>query len=392
MKIVMVHPHDLYHDLEPWTVRITYLAQELVRAGHEVKVVYHEYRSPDGKRAEVTDRSFPFETIPFQRHPFHVFRNAGKLEKIAWWADIVHFQKCTNYAALPAVAAAFYQSRPLHYDWDDWEQAIYEQDNNNPIASWIYFQQMEKHLLKLADTVSVASSGLRELCEKLRFPKERTFFIPVGADLKVFQPSVSGEEVRQKYGWRKKLVIYQGQISGANYVHLFIRAAKIILGKRQDVDFVIVGGGDKLANAQELAGSLGITAGLFFTDKVPHEMVPQFIAAADVAVACFEDNKQVRCKSPLKVKEYMASGKAIIASRVGDLPEMLGDCGKLVAPDSYLEIAAAIDALLDDDEERSRLGKKARERAEQYYSWRKSAETLVEAYHKALHIHHGVTR
>ncbi|MBU0486060.1 MAG: glycosyltransferase family 4 protein [Proteobacteria bacterium] len=390
MKIVMVHPHDIYHDLEPWTVRITYLAQELIRAGHEIKLFYHLYNLPeDGEQTEPKQK-FPFETIPLSRHPLSIFHNTGQLEKFAWWADIVHFQKCSAYAALPAIAAAFYQGRPVHYDWDDWEQAIFEHDNNNPVAAWLYFQQMEKHLLKLADTVSVASTGLKDLCEKLKFPAARTFLIPVGADLEVFSPEISGAAVRKQYGWRKKLVIYQGQICGANYVYLFIKAARIILNKRADVDFVIVGGGDKLKDAKDLACRLEITKGLTFTDKVPHEMVPQFIAAADVAVACFEDNQQVRCKSPLKVKEYMASGKAIVASRVGDLPEMLDGCGLLVEPENHDEIAAAIEQLLDDDNKRKLLGTKARARAERLYCWSRSAETLVAAYHKAIEIHHGL--
>ncbi len=390
MKIVMVHPHDLYHDLEPWTVRITYLAQELTRMGHEVKVVYHAYCGPERETQKIQGPNFPFETIAFQRHPFSIFHNTGRLEKIAWWADIVHFQKCSNYASIPAIASAFYQRRPIHYDWDDWEQAIFEQDNHNPIGSWIYFQQMEKHLLKLVDTVSVASSGLRDLCGKYTFPKERTFMIPVGADLEVFNPEITGDEVRKQYKWQKKLVIYQGQISGSNYVHLFIRAAKIVLQKRKDVDFVIVGGGDKLDDAKVVAHELGITSGLTFTDKVPHTMVPHFIAAADVAVACFEDNKQVRCKSPLKVKEYMASGKAIIASRVGDLSEMLEECGRLVEPDNYLEIASCIEHLLENEAERRLLGQQARARAEELYSWTQSAKTLEKAYHKALELHHGL--
>ncbi len=390
MRIIMVHPHDIYNNLEPWTVRITYLAKELVKKGHEVKLVYHELFSPNGEEPSLSLSEFPFETIAFQRHPLNIIKNTKMLEKLAWWADIVHFQKCSNYAAIPAVAAAFYQKTPVHYDWDDWEQAIYEQNNNNIIASWMFFQQMEKHLLKVVDTVSVSSTILSDLCKKMKFPADRTFLIPVGADLDVFKPEVSGEEVRNKHGWDQYLVIYQGQISGANYVHLFIRAAQIILNKRDDVDFVIVGGGDKLDESKQLAKELKINERVKFTDKVPHEMVPKYIAAADVAVACFEDNEQVRSKSPLKIREYMASGKAIVVSSVGDLPEIMGDCCRFVEPDNYKEIASNIEILLDDENERKLLESKARTRAEQYCCWSKSAQTLEEAYQKALQVYHGI--
>ncbi len=390
MKILMVHPHDIYNNFEPWTVRITYLAQELVKRGHEVKLVYH-HRPPSGDDgAEYSERDYPFETIGFQRHPFAIFHNISRLEKIGGWADIVHFQKCSNYAAVPAVAAAYYHRLPVHYDWDDWEQAIFEQDNDNRIGSWIYFQQMEKHLLKLVDTVSVASSGLNRLCQQHRFPEDRTFLIPVGADLDVFHPGVDGTKFREKHGWQKKLVIYQGQISGSNYVHLYIRAAHEIIQKRDDVDFVVVGGGDQLFRAVGLAEELGITKRLTFTDKVPHEEVPGYLAAADVAVACFEDNEQVRCKSPLKIKEYMAAGKPIVASQVGDVPDMLGNTGVLVPPENYQQIGASIEVLLDDDQRRISLGEQARQRAEQLYSWRKSALTLEQAYLRAIDHHYAL--
>ena len=45
MRVLMVHPHDIYDPLEPWTIRITSLARCLGQLGHEVKVVYHLSRS-----------------------------------------------------------------------------------------------------------------------------------------------------------------------------------------------------------------------------------------------------------------------------------------------------------------------------------------------------------
>ncbi len=390
MRILMIHPHDIYHDLEPWTVRITYLAQELVKAGHEVKLVYH-LRDPHMDESTARNRQdYSFETTPFHRSSLKVFRHSLKMEKLAWWADVVHFQKCSHYSSIPAIFAAYYHRRPVHYDWDDWEQSIFEQDNHNPLGSWIYFQQMEKHLLKLVDTVSIASNGLRKLTERFSFPQDRVFFVPVGADLNVFSHFVDGSDIRQKHGWKGKIVLYQGQISGANYVHIFIKTAKSIISQRQDVTFVVVGGGDKLSEAKEMAQNLDVGERLVFTDIVPHVKVPYYIAAADVAVACFEDNHQSRCKSPLKVVEYMASGKAIVASRVGEVASMIGNCGLLVDPEKPEAMADAVSKLLDDPELRDTLSGRAQERAKQTYSWYHSAQTLIEAYKKAIKIQHGL--
>jgi glycosyltransferase involved in cell wall biosynthesis len=390
MKIMMVHPHDVYHDMEPWTVRITYLALELVRAGHEVQLVYHLFDPHRDVPSASRRQEFPFRTIPLHRDPRKLFHNFSRMEKIAHWADIVHFQKCSNYAAVPAVAAAYYQGRPIHYDWDDWEQAIFEKDNKNPVGSWIYFQQMEKHLLKVVDTVSTASKGIQALSQKMSFPDDRTFYIPVGADMDVFSPRVDGTRIRKEYGLDKKIVLYQGQLSGSNYVYLFLRAAEKILNKRDDVHFVVVGGGDKLDDAVKVARDCNIGDKVLFTNRVPHKQVPQFIASADVVVASFENNSQVICKSPLKVIEYMASGKAIVASRVGEVPDMIGDSGILTDPSNSTDMAEAVEMLLENSRLRLELGRKARLRAQKMFSWKNSAGTLTQAYHTALKYHHGL--
>lgn len=386
----MVHPHDIYHDLEPWTVRITYLAQELVKAGHEVQLIYHLFNPHQNLHTASKQQDFAFNTIPLHRDPRKLFHNFKVMSRTAHWADVVHFQKCSNYASVPAAIAAYFQKKPLHYDWDDWEQAIFEKDNHNPIGSWVYFNQMEKHLLKIVDTISVASKGLEELAEKWNFAGDRTFFIPVGADMDVFSPDIDGDEIRRRYKIDKRILLYQGQLSGSNYVHLFLQAARKVVNDRDDVQVVVVGGGDKLKKAKQVCGELGISDKVLFTNKVPHQMVPKFIAAADVVAATFENNSQVRCKSPLKVVEYMASGKAIVASRVGGVPDMIGDCGILTEPESVDELAHGIEKLLDDDKLRRELAYKARIRAKRMLSWQNSAQTLLQAFYKAIQHYHGL--
>ena len=61
MNILMIHPHDIYSPVEPWTVRITYLANEFTKMGHEVRVVYHlenPHAEPD---IEKEGKSSPFQ-------------------------------------------------------------------------------------------------------------------------------------------------------------------------------------------------------------------------------------------------------------------------------------------------------------------------------------------
>ena len=125
MNILMIHPHDIYSEQEPWTIRITNLAKEFVKKDHQVRLVYHLVDSQISPEEAIYRQEFPFETIPMIRFQRTLVRKLKVISELAQWADVIHFQKCFPYAALPAIWAAYRQGKPVHYDWDDWEYEIY---------------------------------------------------------------------------------------------------------------------------------------------------------------------------------------------------------------------------------------------------------------------------
>lgn len=382
MNILMVHPHDLYSDLEPWTKRIKYIAKEFVKNGHQVKLIYFPlWNRP--KRNEEPERIDGYEEIPFNRRKQTIFKNIWLMKKIATWADIVHFQKCFSHASLPCLFASWFNHKPIHYDWDDWEIQIYNYDSPSKAVGW-YLNLLERTLPKIVDTVSVSSRRLRRLCLDLGVDSERIFDSHVGADLEKFNPRVDGSVIREKYYINGPLVLYLGQLHGAQYAELFIKAAKIILDKQVEADFMIVGDGARSPFLKKLVEDLGIERKIIFTNAVPHEQVPQYIAACDIAVACFEDNDITRCKSPLKIAEYLASGKPIVASDVGEVRAMVRECGILTRAGDINHLSGAIMHLLNDSKLRQELGQKARERAQERYNWAVTADNLLNAYKLAL--------
>lgn len=379
MNVLMIHPHDIYSNLEPWTVRITNLARELVKSGHQVKLVYHLMDTSLSLEEARCRQEFPFETIPQIRFQRTLIKKFWEFNKLAKWADIIHFQKCFAHAALPAIWAAYRQRKPVHYDWDDWEYEIY---NYRPVneAMGRSIDRLEKRIPRLVDTVTVASRSLRDLCMECGVREDRIFEGHVGADLEMFSPDIDGSHVKRMHDLESPIVLYLGQLHGAQYAELFIHAAKQILSRRDNVDFMIVGSGDRFGELHLLAEQLGLGGKIVFTGAVNHEMVPQYIAAADVAVACFEDNKQTRTKSPLKIVEYLASGKAIVASDVGEARNMINGCGILAAPGDAGSLAQGIETLLKDPQLRTELGQKARRRAIEKYNWAVTASNLIQAY------------
>jgi len=385
----MVHPHDIYSLAEPWAVRIVYLAREFEKKGHTVELVYFPL---EWNRQKASNLSKNIRLIPLSRkHGPHIFlSNILVLWRLAARVDVVHFQKCFYHAAIPAMLAALLRGRHLHYDWDDWEVKIYEVSTRPSLLRNIirkFLSILENTIPIAADTVSVASQRLKAECNKIIRRGDVIFDAHVGADLKRFNPLTSGLAVRERFGITKPLILYLGQLHGGQYVELFIRTAeKLISDYHQDLSFMIVGDGYMANELKKMVSRLGLGGSVIFAGAVSHELVPQYIAAADICVACFEENEVTSCKSPLKVVEYLASGKAIVASGVGEVPEMLQDSGVLTTPGDAGSLASGIIRVLSEPGLKDKIQKSARRRAEEKYNWEVTASNLLKAYEKRSRI------
>ncbi|MFA6358256.1 MAG: glycosyltransferase family 4 protein [Candidatus Omnitrophota bacterium] len=386
MNILLVHPHDLFDKSEPWTIRILSIAREFVKKGHSVKLCYFPVLLSNKPSFVVIDS---IECIALDRTPAPLtfIRNVRSVISLGKWADIIHFQKCHYYAALPAVIAAYFNRKPLHYDWDDWEEKIWYESCGRDLHSRFIgfsFKFLERILPLLADSVSCASNRLKELAVSFGVKDELIFDAPVGADLKKFCPGLDGQKIREKYKILKEeyLVLYIGQLHGAQYVDLLLRAAEIVVGKQSNVKFMIVGEGFLENKLRRMALELGLTGKVIFTGAVSHQEIPFYISAASVCVAPFKDTEVTRCKSPLKIVEYMACAKAIVANNVGEVRKMLGGVAILRAPGDYPGLAEGIIYLLSNNKLRLDLGLFARIRVERKFNWSYTAENLLQAYHK----------
>jgi len=180
LKILMLHPHDIYSAKEPWTIRIVEIAKQLVKKGHEVKLIYFPLPKKERGRLK-SDKIKEFETIPFSRRSYDLIRNILKIRKYAKRADIIHIQKCFPNSSLPALFGAFFYNKPIHYDWDDWEYEIYNFSPPSRLFGF-YLNTIEKIIPKLADTMSVASYRLKELAITRGFDEKKIVMAHVGVD------------------------------------------------------------------------------------------------------------------------------------------------------------------------------------------------------------------
>ncbi len=385
MKILMLHPHDIFHLSEPWTIRIKSIAKEFKKEGHEVRIAYFPLSHKDIKSSFSDYSGIEVMTLDRRRGLGIFFKNTKRLIKEVEWADIVHFQKCFHYCSIPAVIAAWIKNKPLHYDWDDWEAKIYFYGKPASPIIGLYIWILERALPKFVDSISLSSRRLANLAtDNYGISKERITSAPVGANSEEFKPENSGEEIRKEHSINGPIVLYLGQLHGAQYAELLIHAAKIVIQWYPTTMFFIVGGGYRLEELKNLARDFNLSERIIFTGSIPHNQTKKYIAAADVCVGCFAKNDITMCKSPLKLAEYLSSGKAIVASNVGEVRNMVGGVGLLVEPGNHIILAGGINELLSSSELRAKMGTLTRRRALERYNWSWSAENIINMYRKVL--------
>ena len=384
MDILMLHPHDIYSSSEPWTIRIRRIADEFIKKGHSVKLVYFPQDKNDAYKERV-ENGIKVYSMNRRVGIFSLFRNIIKIVKLGRECDVVHFQKCHHTASLPALITAFIWNKPIHYDWDDWETKIFYYSNPRQKIVGEFINAFEKLIPKVVDTVSVSSKYITNLCIKTGVDSGNIFFAPVGADLKITEnDSDYTKKMRKKYNVSNNFVLYVGQLHGGQYAELFVKAVHIIIESGFDATFMVVGDGYRLSELKRLAVRLNIESRCIFTGAVNHDVVLEYIAAADICVACFEDNDITRCKSPLKIVEYLACGKPIVVSNVGEVRNMVGGVGVLVKPGSSKSLADGIMNLLKNDKLRENLRGWGKERIKRKYNWAVTADNILNAYKKGI--------
>lgn len=129
-----------------------------------------------------------------------------------------------------------------------------------------------------------------------------------------------------------------------------------------------------------MAKKLNIEEKVKFLGMKKREEVPHYISLADVVTLPMTDNLVNRSRSPVKLGEYMASGKAIIANNIGVIKSVVKTNYNGIVVDNEKEFGEAIDRLARDHKLRRKIEKNARNTAEDKLDWKKIAKDLERVY------------
>ena len=243
---------------------------------------------------------------------------------------------------------------------------------------------VERINLRAADRIVVVSEVLRGQLVAAGVPSARILVNPNAVDPRRFRPDVDATRVRQRLGLDSAVVVgFSGTFGVWHGIPTLARALPLVLHARPDSRWLLVGAGPLQSEIERAITQHGIGDRVHRTGLVPHAEMPAYLAACDILVS--PHGRQADggefFGSPTKLFEYMAMGRPIVASAVGQIAEVLLDerSALLVPPDDPEALCQAIVRLIDDDCLRARLGQAARQAAEGQHTWRQNAERLLAA-------------
>ncbi len=359
-------------------VHIAAMVDALRAIGHEVRVI-----SLIGQQTNVTTartRMLGRLTCHLPRTAYEGMELAYSLVGYRWltghirrWKPDLLYERYTlfNVAGLAAARRAgipfvLEVNAPLAY-----ERTTYEQLSLRRIARWC-----ERYVCSRADLVAAVSTPLKEYLVRQGVAADRVAVVPNRADPTVFRPNPAARErIRTERGIGPEDVVigFSGVLRPWHGVELLLEAVARLAQRGCEPHVLIVGDGPSRRDLERRAAERGLSK-TTFVGRVPHSVIPEYLAAVDVGVS----PRATFYASPMKIPEYMAMEMVVVAPRMPNIQDLIADGidGLLFTPEAPESLASVLDAVCRDPERRRRLAESARQSILAGRTWQHNAASI----------------
>ncbi|MFC1865766.1 glycosyltransferase family 4 protein [Chloroflexota bacterium] len=318
--------------------------------GYEIMEGFHVHRI----------RRYRLRILNYLLYFMQVYRKVRELAP-----DVVHEQGISGLG--------FFVKRFLHLPY-----VIYPQGTEFYLASRLY----RRFIIRPAFNNATARIALtQEMASKMNrlCPKEVNI-IPNGVDRAKFE-ACSKNDARRRLGITEgeRIILCVANLWEVKGHEYLIKAMVEVVHGHPEACMFIAGDGPLRDKIQDMVQVEGLGEKVVFSGFVPHDKIPEYMAAADIFVL-----PSLSEGMPLVLLEAMAAGLPIVATKVGGVPEIIkdGENGFLVEPSNSSELAKKIIFLLQNDDIR-RLFSDNNTRNVKDYNWERVATTLEKVYIKA---------
>lgn len=298
--------------------------------------------------------------------------------------DVIH---AANPPDLFFTLGVFYRllGKKFLFDQHDLAPELYQAKSNR------HRRFLHKILLLLewcsyraAHIVLVTNPSQRKMAiERGGCPCDRVFIVWNGPDLERIKLVTPEPELKRG---RPHLLAYVGRMSIQDGVEYALYALHELVYKRgrQDVSLVLMGNGDCLPQLQALAQKLNLDEYVHFTGWVSQRDILRYLTVADVGLSPDPQNGSNEYCTMIKVLEYMAMGKPIVAFDLAETRNTAQGAALYATPNLSEDFAHKIEILLDNEELRLDMGTSGRRQIEEELSWDHAKKHLLQAYARLL--------
>ncbi len=254
----------------------------------------------------------------------------------------------------------------------------------------IYGHWTTQLCFKRASKIICVSEDLKEhLHHKWQVGYDRLIVLPCAANTNSFGGQQNPTQTREKMGLKdEQIVVWVGGFYVWHDLSLLIDAFKIVVEEKPKTRLILVGDGETKSQIEEMVASYGLSDSVILIGAVSHDSIPALLSMADVTVSPYPSlaAKDGGTGTPLKIFEYMAAGKPVVASATDQASSVIrnDENGFLVEPDNPVAFGQAIIRILSDQDLQIRLGRNARKLAVEKYSWENYAKQLEDIYQSVL--------
>ncbi|HSD05591.1 MAG TPA: glycosyltransferase family 4 protein [Nitrosopumilaceae archaeon] len=235
---------------------------------------------------------------------------------------------------------------------------------------------------KMADKILAITEYLRNELARKKTDSTKVYVVPNGVDLELFNPSKHDQndikQLKNSFG-TNKLAIFSGSLQDLNII---IDSATQVVEVISGIKYIIIGDHRDPSRSksiwEEKVKKKGLSQYFEFLGRKPHEEIPKYLLCADVCLDSFPDEPYYAAAHPIKLLEYGACEKPVVATRVSETEKIVkhGTFGLLASPGNSSEFAQHMITLLNSQELREKMGKDFANYVRTNFGWNKIAADL----------------